>query len=131
MLAVQALVSVGLIMLIPYFAIKPGYVGLYQAAAVACGLMLSLGIGSIIKVRFLSRLLSAPISIWRIALAFAILAAAMLGVVIVSVPARFEWVELAIGVPAILGLYGWIIWRWGFGHEDRVLFRKTPNPDEP
>ena len=131
MLAVQALVSVGLIMLIPYFAIKPGYVGLYQAAAVACGLMLSLGIGSIIKVRFLSRLLDAPISIWRIALAFAVLAAAMLGVVIVSVPARFEWVELAIGVPAILGLYGWIIWRWGFGPEDRVLFRKSPSPDEP
>jgi hypothetical protein len=27
-------------------------------------------------------------------------------------------------VPAILGLYGWIIWRWGFGPEDRVLFLK-------
>ncbi len=131
MLAVQALVSLGLIMLIPYFPIKPAYVGLYQAAAVACGLMLSLGIGSIIKARLLSRLLVAPISIWRIALAFAVTAAAMLGVIIVSVPARFEWVELAIGVPAILGLYGWIIWRWGFGPEDRVLFRKTPNPDEP
>jgi O-antigen/teichoic acid export membrane protein len=131
MLAVQALVSVGLIMLIPYFAVKPGYVGLYQAAAVACGLMLSLGIGSIIKARLLSRLLDAPISIWRIALAFAVLAAAMLGVIIVSVPARFEWVELAIGVPAILGLYGWIIWRWGFGPEDRVLFKKSPSPDEP
>jgi O-antigen/teichoic acid export membrane protein len=131
MLVVQALVSVGLIMLIPYFPVKPGYVGLYQAAAVACGLMLSLGIGSIIKARLLSRLLDAPISIWRIALAFAVLAAAMLGVIIVSVPARFEWVELAIGVPAILGLYGWIIWRWGFGPEDRVLFRKTPSPDEP
>jgi O-antigen/teichoic acid export membrane protein len=131
MLAVQALVSVGLIMLIPYFAVKPGYVELYQAAAVACGLMLSLGIGSIIKARLLSRLLDAPISIWRIALAFAVLAAAMLGVIIVSVPARFEWVELAIGVPAILGLYGWIIWRWGFGPEDRVLFKKSPSPDEP
>lgn len=131
MLVVQALVSVGLIMLIPYFPVKPAYVGLYQAAAVACGLMLSLGIGSIIKARLLSRLLAAPISIWRIALAFAVFAAAMLGIIIVSVPARFEWVELAIGVPAILGLYGWIIWRWGFGPEDRVLFRKTPSPDEP
>ena len=131
MLAVQALVSVGLIMLLPLLPIKPSYVGLYQAAAVACGLMLSLGLGSIIKAHFLSRLLGAPISIWRIALVFAVLAAAMLGVIIVSVPARFEWVELAIGVPAILGLYGWIIWRWGFGPEDRVLFRKTPSPDEP
>ena len=42
----------------------------------------------------------------------------------VSLPARFEWVELMVGAPAILGLYGWIIWRWGFGAEDRVLFRK-------
>jgi hypothetical protein len=48
----------------------------------------------------------------------------------VSLPARFEWVELAIGVPSILGLYGWIIWRWGFGPEDRVLFKKAPSPDE-
>jgi O-antigen/teichoic acid export membrane protein len=131
MLGVQALVSVGLIMLIPYFSVKPSYVGLFQAAAVACGLMLSLGIGSLIKARFLSRLLGAPISIWRGALVFAVVAAGMLGVLVVSLPARFEWIELAIGVPAILGLYSWIIWRWGFGPEDRVLFKKTPSPDEP
>ena len=62
--------------------------------------------------------------VWRWALLTAVAAAALLGMAIVSVPARLEWVELAIGVPAILGLYGWIIWRWGFGPEDRVLFRK-------
>lgn len=131
MLGVQALVSIGLIMLIPYFPVKQSYVGLYQAAAVACGLMLSLGIGSIIKARFLSRLLGAPISIWRGALVLAVFAAALLGMIIVSVPPRFEWVELAIGVPAVLGLYSWIIWRWGFGPEDRVLFKKAPSPTEP
>lgn len=131
MLAVQALVSVSLIMTIPYLPVKPGYVGLYQAAAVACGLMISLGIGSLIKARFLSSLLKHPISIWRSALVLAVASAAFLGMVIVSVPARFEWVELVIGIPAILGLYSWIIWRWGFGPEDRVLFKKTPSPDEP
>jgi O-antigen/teichoic acid export membrane protein len=131
MLAVQALVSIGLIMAIPYLPVKPTYVGLYQAAAVACGLMLSLGIGSLIKARFLSRLLGANISIWRGALVFAVIAAGMLGVLVVSLPARFEWVELAVGVPAILGIYGWIIWRWGFGPEDRVLFRKSPDPNAP
>ena len=130
MLAVQALVSVGLIMLLPYFPVKPTYVGLYQAAAVACGLMISLGIGSLIKSRFLSRLLGAPISIWRNALVFAVVAAATLGMAIVALPPRFEWVELAIGIPAILGLYSWIIWRWGFSPEDRILFIKTPSPDE-
>lgn len=130
MLAVQALVSVGLITAIAYFPVKPQYVGLFQAAAVACGLMISLGIGSLIKGRFLSRLLGASISVWRNTLLFAVLAAAALGMAIVALPPQFEWVELAIGIPAILGLYSWIIWRWGFSAEDRILFRTTPSPDE-
>ena len=125
MLAVQVLVSVGLIQLVDTVPIKPEMRGLYQAAAVACGLMISLGIGSVIKARLLRRLLDHPISIWRGALVWAVLAASMLGVIIVSLPARFEWIELAIGVPALLGLYGAVIWRWGFGPEDRVLFRKN------
>jgi O-antigen/teichoic acid export membrane protein len=125
MLAVQTLVSVGLIQLVDTLPVKPEMQGLYQAAAVACGLMISLGLGSIIKARLLSRLLGHPISIWRGALVWAVIAASMLGIVIVSLPPRFEWVELAIGVPALLGLYGWVIWKWGFGPDDRVLFRKN------
>lgn len=124
MLAVQALVSVGLIMLADDLPLKTEYVGLYQAAAVACGLMVSLGIGSFIKSRFLAKLLDEKIRIWRWALLPAISAAALLGIVIVSLPPRIEWVELAIGIPAILAIYSWIIWRWGFGHDDRILFRK-------
>ncbi len=124
MLVVQALVSVGLIMLVDDLPVKPEYIGLSQGAAVACGLMVSLGIGSLIKSRFLSKLLGQTIRVWRWTLLIAVAAAGLLGVIIVSVPARFEWVELTIGIPAILGLYGWIIWRWGFGPEDRVLFRK-------
>lgn len=124
MLMVQALVSVGLIILVDDLPIQPEHVGLYQAAAVACGLMISLGIGSLIKSRFLSHLLGQKIRVWRWTLLIAVVAAALLGFIIVSVPARFEWVELTIGIPAIFGLYGWIIWRWGFGPEDRVLFRK-------
>jgi hypothetical protein len=34
-----------------------------------------------------------------------------------------EWAELAFGIPAILGVYGRVIWRRGFGPEDRELFR--------
>ena len=124
MLMAQALVSVGLIILVDDLPITPEHVGLYQATAVACGLMISLGIGSLIKSRFLSHLLGRPIRVWRWPLLIAVAAAALLGFIIVSVPARFEWVELTIGIPAILGLYGWIVWRWGFGPEDRVLFRK-------
>jgi hypothetical protein len=39
-----------------------------------------------------------------------------------------EWAELLFGVPAILGIYGWVIWRRGFGPEDRVLFRHKVGP---
>ena len=124
MLIVQALVSVGLIILVDDLPIQPEQLGLYQAAAVACGLMISLGIGSLIKSRFLSHLLGRRVIVWRWTLVLAVAAAALLGFLIVSLPARFEWVELTIGIPAILGLYGWIIWSWGFGPEDRVLFRK-------
>lgn len=124
MLIVQALVSVGLILLVDDLPVKSDNIGLYQAAAVACGLTISLSIGSLVKSRFLSRLLGQKIRVLRWALLSAIAAAALLGVIIVSVPARFEWVELAFGVPAIIGVYGWIIWRWGFGPDDRVLFRK-------
>lgn len=130
MLAVQALVSVGLIQLVEMLPIEPRVRGLYEAAAVACGLMLSLGIGSIVKARLLCRLLGAPISIWRGALVWGVIAASMLGIIIVSLPARFEWVELAIGTPALLGLYSWVIWKWGFGPEDRVLFRKQKDESE-
>ena len=127
MLAVQVLLSIGFIAVVDMLPIKPAAVGLYQAAAVACALMLSLGIGSVVKARLLSRLLAQPISIWRGALVWAVIAASTLGGIIVALPARFEWVELAFGIPAILGIYGWVVWRWGFGHEDRVLFRKDPD----
>ena len=36
-----------------------------------------------------------------------------------------EWAELIVGVPAILAAYSWVIWRYGFGPEDRVLFRRN------
>ena len=36
-----------------------------------------------------------------------------------------EWLELLLGIPAILAAYGFVIWHRGFGPEDRVLFRKN------
>jgi hypothetical protein len=32
---------------------------------------------------------------------------------------------MAFGIPAILGVYFWMIWTRGFGPDDRVLFRKS------
>jgi hypothetical protein len=125
MLALQALLSIALIYAVDMLPVKGGMRGLYQAAAVACGLMLALAVGSIIKGRFLGSLLGGRLPIWRGALVWAVICAAMLGIIIVSLPPRFEWVELLIGIPAILGLYSWIIWCWGFGPDDRVLFKKS------
>lgn len=125
MLALQVLLSVVLIFAVDILPIKVGMLGLYQAAAVACGLMLALAVGSVIKGRFLASLLGERMPIWRGAIVWAVVCAAMIGGIIVTLPPRFEWVELVVGIPAILGIYSWIIWRWGFSHDDRVLFRKS------
>jgi O-antigen/teichoic acid export membrane protein len=121
MLGVQVVLSLLLIRLIPLLPIRPEYHGLADAAAVAAALMLALGAASVAKAQLLSRLLNAPISIWRWTLLPAASAATLVGIGATSLP---EWMELALGIPAILGVYLWIIWRWGFGPEDRVLFKK-------
>lgn len=122
MLGLQGMLSLALIFAVNYLPIKQEMVGLFQAAAVACALMLALGISSLVKAILLSRLLKAPISIWRWPLAAAIAIATLLGVGATYLP---EWAELIIGVPVILGAYGWVIWTKGFGEADRVLFRKS------
>ncbi len=97
---------------------------LYQAAAPAAALAISLAMASIVKERVASSVLGAPVSVWRWSLLSAALIAAMVGYVATRGP---EWSELVFGIPAILLTYGWIIWRFGFGEEDRTLFRKA-NP---
>ncbi|MES2698642.1 MAG: lipopolysaccharide biosynthesis protein [Pseudomonadota bacterium] len=93
----------------------------WRAAAAAAALMLALGVASVIKAIMLSRILGHPVNNWRWPLVWAVGAAVLVGQVAIRLP---EWIELLVGVPAILGVYGWIIWRHGFGPEDRVLFRK-------
>jgi O-antigen/teichoic acid export membrane protein len=97
---------------------------MWIAAAPALALCLALGFGAFVKARLLSRLLDAPINAWRWPLLSAAGVACIVGAGFVALPQRFEWVELAVGVWAILGAYGLVIWRWGFGSEDRALFRK-------
>lgn len=98
--------------------------GLWVAAAPALALCLALALGALVKARLLSRLLGAPINAWRWPLLSAAGVACIVGAGFVALPARFEWVELAVGVWAILGAYALVIWRWGFGPDDRALFRK-------
>jgi hypothetical protein len=36
-----------------------------------------------------------------------------------------EWIELILGIPAILLVFGAVLWYKGFGPEDRELFRMS------
>ena len=95
---------------------------LWKAAAAAGALFLALAFSSLAKALLLSRILRRPINNWRWALIWAAAAAVIVGAVAVRLP---EWAELLFGIPAILAAYGAVIWRKGFGHEDRALFRRS------
>jgi hypothetical protein len=113
----QAALTVGLIILVQDL----GFGEQYKGAMAAMALMIALGLASLIKARLLGRLLGAPINTWRWALVWATSAAVVVGVAATYLP---EWAELAFGIPAIVGIYGWVIWHRGFGPEDRVLFKR-------
>jgi len=120
MIGFQALLSFALILLVR----NAGYTDPLVAAAPALALALALALSSIVKSRLLGGLLRHRIMIWRPALFVASSAAVIIGCLFVALPARLEWVELVIGVPAILGVYCALIWRFGFGPEDRELFAR-------
>jgi O-antigen/teichoic acid export membrane protein len=93
----------------------------WQATGPAIALCVALAFASITKSRLLSRKLGEPVSGWR----WDIVWAAAAGIA-VGVPIRLwtpEWVQLIIGIPAMLGAFGAVLWTEGFGPEDRELFR--------
>jgi O-antigen/teichoic acid export membrane protein len=94
------------------------------AAGPAIALMIALGLAAIAKAWLLRRLLGARVNGWRWPVVWAALIAGGLGWTVTRLPHSFEWFELVIGVPAILGTFGAIIWYKGFNQEDRTLFRK-------
>ena len=123
-IALQALLTVAAMMVIDTMTFAdPARADIYRAAAAAGALMVSLGVASVIKAVMLSRILGHSINNWRWALVWAAAAAMLVGQVAIRLP---EWLELSVGVPAILLVYGWIIWTKGFGPEDRLLFSKKP-----
>jgi O-antigen/teichoic acid export membrane protein len=95
----------------------------FQAAGPAIALMLALGLSSVLKARLLSRILGAPVQGWRWPLVWAAAAATVVGWLFTMLPRSWEWAELALGAPAILIVFGAVVWTRGFTHEDRELFR--------
>ena len=96
-----------------------------RLASAAGALLATLAIASLVKSRLLSGFLRESVSNWRWSLLLASLPAAIAGwAAVIFLP---EWAEIAFGIPAILGIYSWVIWRFGFGPDDRVLFRRDPH----
>jgi O-antigen/teichoic acid export membrane protein len=116
MLAIQVLLSIALIILFR----RLGYPPMWQATGPAIALLIGLGLAAVAKARLLSQLLKAPVSGWRWELLWAALAGGAAGEIAIQFP---EWLELLIGIPAILVAFGAMMWWRGFTAEDRELFR--------
>lgn len=116
-IALQAVLTIVLIEMAQRMELGRGF----QAAGAAGALMIALGVSSLVKALLLKHLLGAPVSNWRWALVYAAAPAVVVGYAFTWAP---EWMELVIGIPAVLGTYALVIWRRGFSDEDKVLFRK-------
>ncbi|WP_225204484.1 lipopolysaccharide biosynthesis protein [Novosphingobium huizhouense] len=116
-IALQGALTVALMLLARQAQAGP----LQQAEAAAFALAVALALSSLVKSKLLARILGAKITNLRWPLVWAAAPAALVGFAVKLLP---EWLELSLGIPAILGVYGFVIWRFGFGPEDRLLFRK-------
>ena len=107
-----------------YVATGFGLDQLDRASSAAGALLVTLCIASLVKSWLLSAYLEKRITNWRWSLIGAAVPAAAVG----WAATRFlpEWAEITFGIPAILGVYSWVIWNFGFGPDDRVLFRRDP-----
>ncbi len=116
MVALQVILSVVLILAMRRLELPI----MWQATAPAIALLLALGFAAITKTRLLCRILNDKVSGWRWPLMWAAGAATLIGQVAIMLP---EWAELLFGIPAILGVFGAVLWTRGFGPQDRELFR--------
>ena len=121
-IALQAGLTIALIELADAYGLGKGY----EAAGAAGALLIALAVSSLIKALLLKHLLKAPVSNWRWALVYAAAPAVVVGYAFTWLP---EWMELVIGIPAVLATYAAVIWRRGFDDNDKVLFRKNVVPD--
>ncbi len=94
----------------------------WLALGPAAALAISIGLGAMAKAWLAARVLGSPIAIFRWPMLLAAAVAAGVGGIATGTP---EWSEILIGIPAMLAIYSWIIWRFAFEPEDRALFART------
>ncbi len=93
---------------------------MWQATGPAIALSLALAFAAVVKSRLLAKILGAGVSGWRWPLIWAAAAAMIVGQLVIRLP---EWMELIVGIPAILLAFGAVLWTKGFGPADRELFK--------
>jgi O-antigen/teichoic acid export membrane protein len=120
------LLQIMLSFILVFVAREQGWPEPIQAAGPALALAISLTIGSAAKATLLYRLTGAPVVSIRPSFFAAILVACLVGGAFMSLPHQYEWAELSFGMPAILVTYLFVIIKFGFGPEDKALFRKMP-----
>ena len=91
----------------------------------AAGLAVAALFLSIAKTQLLARVLGAPVSGWRWSLLIAGVPAFLVGLAVQRLPARLEYLQLSLGVVAILAVFGAIVWMIGFKGPDRLLFKRS------
>ena len=107
------------LVLVPLLAPRgPMPAGLGAAIALATALTL----GSVLKSRRLHKDLGARVAGLRWALIGATAGALALALPLRRLPDLWQ---LVFGIPAVMLVYGVIVWRWGLKAEDRVLFTRA------
>ena len=98
------------------------FVRQYGGLAAAGGLAVAVFAVSIAKSWLLRHEVGHRVSGWRLALGLAAVPAFAVGLGVQRLP---EWAQLSAGLAAILGTFGALVWRLGFGPNDRLLFRRA------
>jgi hypothetical protein len=117
MLALEAGLAAGLILAMRTEGLELAY----QSTGPAIGLCLALGFASVTKASLLKKQLHARVSGLRWDLLWATAAGVVVGAGVHYFLSGF--VQLIIGVPAIMAAFGAVLWKTGFGPEDRQLFK--------
>lgn len=117
MLALEAGLAAALILIMKAQGLPPSF----QATGPAIGLCVALAFSSITKSRLLRIELAAPVSGWRWDLIWSTLSGLVVGVAVHYFLSGI--LQLIIGVPAIMVAFGAVLWKTGFGPEDRELFK--------
>lgn len=101
------------------------FVERYGALAAAGALVASVLAMSVVKSWLLSKSLDAPASGWRASLFVAAVPAFAVGLGVQRLP---EYVQLSLGLVAILGTFAGLIWWLGFKGPDKLLFARKARP---